>query len=73
MLVMLVELSISTRTVVVGDGHGAESIASMYSHPSQLNEIKGKAVLSALFRAVPVIFPVLDMAPSLGEDSSWTC
>lgn len=67
---MLVELSINTRSVFVGDAHGAFSISKLKEQPSQYDGEDGRAVLFALSRAVPVRFPNLETVPSIGEDSS---
>lgn len=68
-LVMLVELSISTRIVIVGAGHGASSVLKSIAHSSQLDGEGLEAVLSALSR-VSVKFPVLELFPTAGKGSS---
>ena len=67
---MLVELSISTRRVCVGVSHGALSILKSYSHSSQFDEEESGPELGALSRTVPVVFPVLEIVPRIGEVSS---
>lgn len=72
MLVILVALSINTRSVTGGIVHGASAISKPNLHPPQLDE-EGRAVIRALSRAVPVIFLVIGAVLRIGEVSSWTC
>lgn len=75
MLVILVELSINSRSVIVGiagEAHGASSTSKEKSHPSQYDGEEGRAELTDPYGAIPVIFCVFGIVPKIGEDSSWT-